>query len=232
MALNQAYLKYIHESIVDTLGGLKGKTMLELGNQEIRDKAIPEKIGKEYFENRGVEHTSIDLNGLDGALKLDLTKPEQFMRWHGYFDIVTNAGTSEHVEPKPAQYECFLIMHNCLRVGGVIIHLVPDAKELKEKGCRKGHCTNFYSHEFFIMLANSNGYKVVSLRMIDGLLCACLQKTALAPFMKNRSEFLKHIERSRGGIVYPGINVHGPHLLLFYAKRLIRKLMFNLTMRH
>ena len=57
--------------------------MLELGNQVIRpDKQIPEITGKAYFHRLGYEHTSVDLNGLDGALVKDLSKLEDFTEFN------------------------------------------------------------------------------------------------------------------------------------------------------
>lgn len=220
MGLKQIYLDYIHECIDTTLGELRGKRMLELGNQFISGDFVSERTGKEYFKNRGAEHVSIDLNGKDGALMLDLTKPWQFRNWQGYFDIVTNSGTSEHLEPKSAQYECFLIIHNCLKVGGIAIHLVPDIDELKNKGCWKGQGNNYYSHNFFRMLAENNNYRLISLKIIDGLICSCYQKTEEAPFMKDRKEFLRHITRKRGGVIYPGINDKGILRLYTYINYL------------
>ncbi|MFH1868897.1 MAG: hypothetical protein ABH843_08000 [Candidatus Omnitrophota bacterium] len=225
MALRRIDLEYINGCIFETLGELSGKHMLELGNQYIIEDSIPEKIGKKYFNNRGVNHVSVDLNGLDDALKLDLSKPEQFLIWHSYFDIVTNSGTSEHVEPKSGQYNCFLIIHNCLKVGGVAIHLIPDANELKDKMCWKGHCNNYYSCDFVRMLAKNNNYKLISLKIMDGLVCFCLQKTEDAPFMENRREFLKHITRRSGGAIYPGINDRGIYGVKSFLGKIKRKLI-------
>jgi len=61
--------------------------MLELGNKKSH---VPY---KDFFEDLGFLHTSVDLNGLDGALKLDLEQPLEL----GVFEMVTNIGTSEHV---------------------------------------------------------------------------------------------------------------------------------------
>jgi hypothetical protein len=197
MGLAREGLAFINRNIANTVGELSGKKMLELGNQHIDDDSIPEKTGKEYFENRGVNHISVDLNGLDGALRLDLSKPRQFLQWNGYFDIITNFGTSEHVEPKSVQYECFLIMHSCLRVGGIAIHLLPDINELENKGCWRGHCANYYSMDFFKQLAENNNYKLVSLEIINGLVCSCLQKQSDIPFMEERDRFLEYITRKK-----------------------------------
>lgn len=220
MGLKKIYLDYIHQCIGITLGELKGRRMLELGNQLIRGDFAAEKTGKEYFENRGVEHVSVDLNGKHGALRLDLTKPEDFTDWQGYFDIVTNSGTSEHLEPKRGQYECFLIIHNCLKAGGIAIHLIPDIYELETKGCWKNTANNYYSHDFFRMLTRNNDYKLISLEIIDGQICSCLQKIQDTPFMEDRKEFLRHIARRRGGILYPGANDKGIYRIYTLMKHL------------
>lgn len=210
MGLKSAYLDYIYECARSTIGELQSKRMLELGDQGIRpDQGLPESTGKEYYENRGVVHTSIDLNGSHGALKIDLSKPIDNKDWFNHFDIITNSGTSEHVEPKKAQYPCFMNIHNCLRVGGIAVHLVPDIDELENKGSWRKHCRNYYSHEFFRMLAKNNNYKLTSLKVMDGAICACLQKEQDTPFMKDREEFLKYIARRREGIIYSCINDTG-----------------------
>lgn len=208
MGLKSVYLDYIHECTRDTITEFYGKRMLELGNQHIGEDegTIPERTGKEYYVNRGVMHTSIDLNGRDGSLKIDLSKLIKNEDWLNHFDIITNSGTSEHIEPKKAQYVCFMNIHNCLKVGGIAVHLVPDMDELEKKDCWKKHCNNYYSHEFFKMLARNNNYKLVSLKVINGLICACLQKKQDTPFMENRKEFLRYITRRKGGIIYTGVN--------------------------
>jgi hypothetical protein len=221
MGLKKAYLEYIIECINNTLEELSGKRMLELGNQEVLENFIPEKTGKEYFKGQGAEHISVDLNGLGGALPLDLAKPEQFIKWHSYFDVVMNSGTSEHVEPKKAQYECFSIIHDCLKVGGIAVHLVPDINELIKEGYWDTHSFNYYSHDFFRMLAEKNNYKLVSLKIIDGLICSCLQKMEDVPFMKNRKYFLRYIMRRTKGTIYHGINDRRTLHLPSWAKNII-----------
>jgi hypothetical protein len=200
MGLKSAYLDYIYESVMATVGSLQGKRMLELGNQHIFETSIREKTGKEYYSNRGVQHTSVDLNGLDGAIEVDLSKPIEIAGWNEYFDIVTNSGTSEHVSPKKAQYECFMNIHKCLKVGGVAIHLIPDIDELVNRGYWKNHCKYYYSGEFVKMLIENNSYKLVSSRIIGGLICFSVQKMGSVPFMKDREEFLKYIVVKKSGI--------------------------------
>ena len=105
MGLVTSYLRFIESSIEQVFGGtVSGLRMLELGDQVILDPNIAEETGKAYFTNRGLEHVSVDINGLHGAIVRDLTRPEQFQDWHGSYDVLTNAGTTEHVEPIESQY--------------------------------------------------------------------------------------------------------------------------------
>ncbi|MDH3240588.1 MAG: class I SAM-dependent methyltransferase [Alphaproteobacteria bacterium] len=208
MALQPAYLDYIQTCVDGALGGFAGTRMLELGDQVIKADGIPETTGKEYYRNRGVDHVSFDLNGAHGALAIDLAQPIADPQWRAAFDIVTNSGTTEHVEPLEAQHTCFMNIHDCLKVGGISVHLVPDLDELEQRGRWKNHCNNYYSHRFFETLAELNGYTLVSSEVINGLRCACLRKNADAPFTDDREAVLAGIGRRSGGVVYSGINTH------------------------
>lgn len=208
MALQPAYLDYIQTCVDRTFGGLAGRRMLELGDQVVKADGIPETTGKEYYENRGVDHVSFDLNGRHGALAVDLARPIADPQWHDAFDIVTNSGTTEHVEPFEAQHTCFMNIHDCLKTGGISVHLVPDLDELEQRGRWKNHCNNYYTHGFFETLAALNGYTLVSSEVINGLRCACLRKESDAPFTEDREAVLAGIGRRSGGVVYSGINTH------------------------
>jgi len=133
----------------------KGLKMGELGNQKILSKGpngkdVHQGTSKKRFTDKGVEHTSFDLNGKDGAIALDLceTLPE---KWCGYFDMVTNYGTTEHVEN---QWQVFKNIHDMTRVGGAMVHSIPHV------GYWKNHCPYHYSPEFPSILANANGYEL------------------------------------------------------------------------
>jgi hypothetical protein len=145
LGLDRDLFDYIDGCVADALGGLGGRAMLELGNQHVYSSEIPERAGKQYYEARGVDHTSFDLNGKDGAESVDLSKPCDGARWRTRFDLITNSGTTEHVEPYNAQFECFRNIHDWLKPGGIAVHLVPDVKELDERGAWKDHCGNYYS---------------------------------------------------------------------------------------
>lgn len=224
MGLRRAYIDYIEESVAATLGGVQGRRMLELGNQRIRrSQRIPERTGKAYFSNRGAEHTSLDFNGKDGAVALDLGQLHDLPEWQGRFDIITNCGTTEHVEPFAAQYTCFTNLHNWLKAGGIMVHIVPGAEELNTTGRWRGHCNNYYSQRFFEVLAELNGYELVSNRVVNGLRAACLRKREDRPFTTARDALLQHITRKEGGIVYYGVNDPERRRLKNVIRVLLRK---------
>jgi hypothetical protein len=194
MGLNTSYFHFIESSIKQVFGeDVRGLSILELGDQIIRDPNITEKTGKDYFTNRGYEHVSVDINGLYGAVIRDLTRPEQFHDWHDSWDILTNSGTTEHVEPFESQYECFSIIHDCIKVGGIAVHLIPDVYERDEHNAWKNHCRYYYSESFFELLAKECKYELLSNTVIDGLRCATVKKTTNGPFMEDRSKFLESI---------------------------------------
>lgn len=116
------------------------KTMLELGNKRTKGKAW-----KHYFEAQGIQHTSVDLNGKDGSLRLDLTEPLNL----GKFEVVTNFGTTEHVLGQKAVWEN---IHNSC--GDTLICLTPSPGYWTWHG-------RYYPHpEFYTSFAELNGYKI------------------------------------------------------------------------
>lgn len=134
---------------------LVGDRMLELGNKKNADG-----VYKHYFESVGIGHTSIDWNGQDGALNLDLRKPisvvgdswevdGQGPHMHA-FDMVTNIGTTEHVSDQEAVW---LNIHNLTKIGGVIASLTPL------EGDWWWHGEYYPRFEFFLQFAQ-NGYRV------------------------------------------------------------------------
>jgi hypothetical protein len=203
MGLRVRYLEYIDNNIIKNFGHMNGLKMLELGDQVVRSKSIPEKTGKQYYQNRDVEHTSVDINERHGSIKLNLSKLIDKKEWLNHFDVITNSGTTEHVEPYESQYECFENIHNFLKVGGLSIHLVPGFEAVKALGLlKKNHCNNYYSKEFFETLANENNYNIINISIAGGNVCACLRKTEQSVFIKDRDLFLSGITRQSGGIIY------------------------------
>ena len=138
----------------------RGLRMLELGNQHFHDdhSGLMQRDGSHvaglWFAARGIEHVSVDLNGQDGALPRDICSDLSDL---GRFDIVTNFGSSEHVDDQEA---CFYAFQKLCKPGGLMIHSVPL------RGNWVGHCSYWYTMEFFALLATLNNYRMVH-RSID-----------------------------------------------------------------
>jgi hypothetical protein len=193
MGLRLSYINFINSGIEKVYGSnTKGLKMLELGDQVVKKKSgLSERTGKEYFTNLGYDHTSVDLNGNRGSLIKDLTKSTDFEEWTSYFDILTNSGTTEHVEPFDNQYDCFKILHDCVKIGGLMIHLIPDIEPL-DQGHFANHCNYYYSEKFFNDLALNCNYTILENTIMDNLRCAVLIKNS-NNFWQDKDSFLKNI---------------------------------------
>jgi hypothetical protein len=155
MGYRPPFLVWIDEHITKIFSSTTNLKMLELGNQIIKG-GVPngERTGKAYYTNQGFEHTSVDLNGLDGSLVKDLSNLDDFAEYKDYFDVITNAGTIEHVEPFEAQYTAYLNVHNSLKIGGVALHIGPDINFTK-----KNHCQYYYDKEFYDTIVENSDYE-------------------------------------------------------------------------
>jgi len=149
MGINKESLDFIINTIENCDVLLNNCRMVELGNQVLKG------IGgtaKDYFESIGVDHVSIDTNGKNGALPLDLQQEIKDKSLINTFDVLTNFGTTEHVK---SQYICWLNIHNLVKQNGIFIHLVPRTGHWRSHGDHK------YSLEVFEKLVNSCGYEIL-----------------------------------------------------------------------
>lgn len=137
---------HLIEIAVEKLGGYEGLRMCELGNQMMRD--MGNCSAKRYFRNLGVDHVSLDENGKDGAVAVDLSKP--IPESLGLFDLVTNYGTSEHISD---QYQVFKNIHDLTRTGGMMAHCVPMNGDWNDHGLVG------YKRDFISALARVMGYR-------------------------------------------------------------------------
>lgn len=118
---------------------LVGQSMLELGNKINRERSY-----KHFFSYRGFRHVSVDWNGLNGALKLDLQFPLNL----GTFDMVTNIGTTEHVQDQAGVWRNIC---EAMHVGSVLLSATP------EPGQWSGHGLHYPTDEFYRQLCALNG---------------------------------------------------------------------------
>ena len=95
------------------------------------------------------EIVSLDVAGNDSSLvHFDLNKDSVPRRLRGRFDFVTNVGTTEHVFN---QANCFNVMHDLTKVGGIMAHAVPFVG-FENHGLFK------YTMKFFTRLSKANDY--------------------------------------------------------------------------
>ena len=159
-------------------------SVCELGSQNVYFGEHYGKYGNVIYE--GMEYCCIDLNGENNAHKFDLSQPIPDIAKH---DLVTDFGTSEHVEDL---YQCFKTVHELCAVGGYMIHENPKTGNWPEHG------KHYFTEQFYIRLAELMEYELVSLgshpamgNEVDGWNVYCiLKKTEDKPFIK-KSEFKK-----------------------------------------
>jgi hypothetical protein len=148
-----------------------GQSICELGSQDF----VPEnhklsiyehfdivapiwapRTGREFYSTLQLgKYDCIDLDGHHGALMLDLN----VATWDQVgltYDIVTNHGTTEHVFN---QYNCFMLIHDLTKVGGLMIHVLPHMGP-PSKGY-ESHGLFLYTTNFFTDLARANKYEML-----------------------------------------------------------------------
>jgi len=145
------------------LNNSNGKKMLELGDQ-ILNPFLSKKMnnystGKQLYKSLSYDHTSFDLNGKNGSIKVDLTKINT--QYNNNYDIITDHGTIEHVED---QYMCFKNIHDWGKIGCVYIHCVPLEGEEHKKYLGyefPPHGYYAYSTQFWNELCKLCNYKII-----------------------------------------------------------------------
>ncbi|KKL80750.1 hypothetical protein LCGC14_2001610 [marine sediment metagenome] len=167
---------------------------LELGCGVLRGVSYSPhtRIAREYFESLGIRCLTIDIAECAGSLKVDLRKP-MMKYFHNRFDMILNAGTSEHVSRLEGQYQAFKNIHDCAKNGGTMIHIVPYICEANVT-----HSYFSYTLDFFKILAKLNNYKVIDIGtyLIKGerIYCKiCFQKQNNDDFTDVKDNLLRYI---------------------------------------
>jgi hypothetical protein len=204
--LNMAISQNIFEKFFSYLE--KSDSVLELGNQtfvrECVDKYQDHLLGytnltpvKKFVESLSKKHVSIDITGLDGSLALDLNDDEIYI--NDKFDLITNFGTTEHVEPN--QFQVFKHIHNLCKIDGIMIHEVPVY------GHWPNHCRFYYDDNFFIYLSEKNNYDIIDMCRIfyegAGDLIFVDMKKKSDPFLSEKEELESKIKVSNLQINIP-----------------------------
>lgn len=133
-----------------------------LGSQVIRrpSRKVP---GYDYtfFKDLLVGHEfmkveSIDINGKGNSLVMDLSCPLD-PEMVGRFDVVHNAGTTEHILHN--QWQVFKNIHDLLKPCGVIFHGSLPPERLR------GHGFWAYDEKFYRWLVKACLYKIVDIQV-------------------------------------------------------------------
>jgi len=165
-----------------------GLKMAELGNQSLRKDVLGVQIpAKALFTAMGIEHTSIDINGKDGALPIDLGLPIAQPELVARFDLVTNFGTIQEIA---RQHTAWQNVHRLAKVGGLFLHLVPQA------GSWRGKFRIQFDEAFFPALAKCCSYELLKFERCESdadskLFGAVLRKTAHD--FPSEAEFLSQV---------------------------------------
>lgn len=108
-------------------------------------------------ESMGYTYESFDLDLIDDKVhKTDLNTDKCKPEFKGYFDLVVNFGTTEHL---CGQTNAFTFMHDSCRPGGILISTLP---------CNEpNHGFFSYSPVFFESMAHDNGYNLIGIYLHD-----------------------------------------------------------------
>ena len=180
--------------------------LLELGDQEVHDHRVAKMFSKlrdsSVFNPKS--YTVYDLHKREGVTVFDLANKHQ--EELKKFDIITNFGTTEHVEPELGQYNCWFNIHNMLNLNGLIVSIVPCSD-----GGWEDHCRYFYNEHFFENFENI-GYNLLLYKVIEDKNClSVLQKKEESNFL-TEEQFWDHVlirKENNSDIIYHDNNPKG-----------------------
>lgn len=164
MGIDRITLDAVMSVVDEFFGGLSGCDMLELGNQYFTSEMsaqMGEKVVKKWMTGNGVNHVSLDLNGRDGALDVDVSDPlpDSLL---DCFDIVTDFGVFPLLEPKTpdARRQWMANMFGALRVGGVAMF---SCSHTFRRGSHATRHWNLMTAALFESVVQLNGYDLIHL---------------------------------------------------------------------
>ena len=195
--------KLAYECLLGTLdknvSDIKNKNYLELGIQNFSGAEFRNNFLREVICEKFNQCISLDLHNNNGVTICDLSifHDKLFSS-----DVITNFGTSEHVEYLEGQYNCWKNIHSWLNMDGIVIHEIP------EDGSWKNHCRYYTNYDFYKNLENY-GYEILEFdQHVDsnGNLNWCVLKKISNPDFMSYDEFFKYIK------VDYSVNIGGSHI--------------------
>ena len=139
---------------------LFGRAPVDLGGP--RDAPIVDGIERQaesapasqpFWESLGFAYSAIEYGGHRGVTALDLNRDQVPSELRSSFDLVVNAGTTEHVVN---QDNAFRVIHDLAKAGGIMLHELPGGGMLT-------HGVVSYNPQFFWLLCRFNNYEVFDL---------------------------------------------------------------------
>src|ERR1700688_3877919 len=106
-----------------------------------------------FWESLGFTYNAVEYGGHRGVTSLDLNRDSVPFSLRSSYDLVVNAGTTEHVVN---QDNAFRVIHDLTKVGGVMMHELPAGGMLT-------HGVVSYNPQFFWLLCRDNNYEVLDL---------------------------------------------------------------------
>lgn len=159
---------------------LMGDSMLELGGKVNQPFTY-----KSTFTALGFRHVSVDWNGDHQALPLDLRHPISL----GTFDMVTNIGTSEHVDDQRGVWQNLV---EACHIGSVLISTTPLL------GSWWWHAEHFPTREFYKELAARNGFFIdrlyIEFEPPKEMIFCRMTRTEIVPFVMPDLRLIAHNE--------------------------------------
>jgi hypothetical protein len=172
--------KEFEETLLKELNiSYRGLNLCELGAQQQGETSA-----KKIYEEAGVNHTSIDLNGIWGSLMIDLGMPVP-VSLEGKFDLITNYGTAEHVNN---QYGVYSNVHKMCKENGIMIHGAPLV------GNWPRHCRYYYTESFFKELSIMNGYDIIKIYTLKDEYFKFPNELVITALRKKNKEFISESE--------------------------------------
>ncbi len=110
---------------------------------------------REVFEHIGYNYTCFDVDNRPETKYLNYQSLCFPRKYYGHFDIMMNAGTSEHLVAPISQ---LFFMHQATKPGGLMYHSVP----MFGWG---NHGLNNLTPKFWVLLALYNDYEIVDARL-------------------------------------------------------------------
>jgi len=107
----------------------------------------------ELLDLTTIEYTSFDVCPALKTELIDLNFEPLPDKHHEQYDIVLNFGTTEHIIN---QYNCFKVIHESAKIGGIFYHQVPSLGWFNH-----GYYT--YHELFFKDIAEINGYEIMDI---------------------------------------------------------------------